>query len=441
MFPTFTRLFKKFPLSGRWYLFVCFVAGLYFLLGRGQSDIIALVIASSCIIPLILLAFLVTLFQRRLSQNAVLKIFPHATAPLHPNEAIPIDFLLRNAPIPPLFEVTLELFFCSETQSRITITFSGASREHGVMGHLYLPHRGIWHLSEERWTMRDFFGLYRTTWSKKSAEVNQTVTIVPFPRTPSGIPLVSSSFREGDAISLPMAHAGDYYDIKRYHPSDGMNKLLWKLFAKSGELLARKPEESVSPEGQTVALCFAQRSDDTVSAAMASYLRIAEAADSEIIASCLGACEQPLVRSADALEKIQLETVFNIPEPLGNAFVKREIESFLDSAENILQHSALSNVLIFISENFFTSTLYAGYCKLLGEAIEKSGAQPIFCLIDSPHFTRRASQNTLSPTPLSYIQKLLLEDKKHAPKVVPYRKFLTDTCQQRDWTYYEGTAV
>jgi hypothetical protein len=255
------------------------------------------------------------------------------------------------------------------------------------------------------------------------------------------VPIIASSYREGDTISHPIDHHGDYYDIKRYHPSDGMNKLLWKLFAKSGDLLSRKPEESVSPEGQTVAFCLATRADDALASAFSRYLEHAESNETAIIASCLGGAHSPLARTASGMLDLLVSAAFNISIQLEDATVRSEMEQFLSRAKELLEVSKLANVLVFVSPSFTRSALYAGYLKNIGMLIAAEGAMPIFCYLEQPGHAALAAHRSLQIPFLEKCLALCYEPAAENKRTGDYQQYFKDACQQRGWQVLEGGIV
>ncbi len=72
----------------------------------------------------------------------------------------------------------------------------------------------------------------------------------------------------GQDISHPEGPAeGDRYDMRHYVAGDPIRFVLWKVFAKSRDLVVRTPERAISPSKQTVAYLVASDSDEPAAGA------------------------------------------------------------------------------------------------------------------------------------------------------------------------------
>lgn len=72
----------------------------------------------------------------------------------------------------------------------------------------------------------------------------------------------------GDDREHPLGPAaGDLMDIRRYGPGDPLRFVLWKLYAKSGQLLVRTPERAIAPVKRTVAYLVVGQDDEAAAGA------------------------------------------------------------------------------------------------------------------------------------------------------------------------------
>jgi hypothetical protein len=72
----------------------------------------------------------------------------------------------------------------------------------------------------------------------------------------------------GDALSHPDGPpAGDRLDMRRYGDGDPIRFVLWKVFARTRQLVIRNPENALSPVSQTVAYLVAGRGDEAAAGA------------------------------------------------------------------------------------------------------------------------------------------------------------------------------
>jgi hypothetical protein len=60
---------------------------------------------------------------------------------------------------------------------------------------------------------------------------------------------------------------GDFYDMRRYGAGDPIRFILWKVFARTRELLVRTPEIAISPDRRTVAYLVAGTGDEPAAGA------------------------------------------------------------------------------------------------------------------------------------------------------------------------------
>ena len=72
----------------------------------------------------------------------------------------------------------------------------------------------------------------------------------------------------GDAMAHPDGQpVGDRFDMRHYAPGDPIRFVLWKVFAKSRELVIRTPEQAISPIQKTVAYLVAGPGDEPAAGA------------------------------------------------------------------------------------------------------------------------------------------------------------------------------
>lgn len=72
----------------------------------------------------------------------------------------------------------------------------------------------------------------------------------------------------GDAVHHPHGSAtGDLYDMRHYGAGDPIRFVLWKVFARSRELMVRTPERAMSPVQQTIAYLVSGDGDQAAAGA------------------------------------------------------------------------------------------------------------------------------------------------------------------------------
>jgi hypothetical protein len=117
----------------------------------------------------------------------------------------------------------------------------------------------------------DALGLSRMTWDYPiEASIEVSAANIPI----KALPVVAASSRAGDELSVSQERSGDLYDLKPYDPNDGVKRILWKTYAKSGQLVVRRPEPAMIPEGEVAIYLIASREEDYVAGALQSYLKM-----------------------------------------------------------------------------------------------------------------------------------------------------------------------
>lgn len=124
-----------------------------------------------------------------------------------------------------------------------------------VTGH----RRGIHEEVERRVDVGDAFGL-----AKISLRVREprTVRLVPSVGRLKNMAVVRS-LATGEDLPFPGGQPeGERADLRRYVPGDPVRFILWKVFAKSRQLVVRTPEQAISPARQTFAYLVADEADE-----------------------------------------------------------------------------------------------------------------------------------------------------------------------------------
>ena len=79
---------------------------------------------------------------------------------------------------------------------------------------------------------------------------------------------VAQGMAGGDHISHPDGTpTGDFFDMRRYGAGDPIRFILWKVFAKTRDLMVRTPEMALSPDRRTVAYLVAGDGDEPAAGA------------------------------------------------------------------------------------------------------------------------------------------------------------------------------
>jgi Protein of unknown function DUF58 len=105
----------------------------------------------------------------------------------------------------------------------------------------------------------DLLGLARFSFRKRQ---NRELTIAPHRGNLQDLQLVPQH-DAGDAQGHPQGPPqGDLLEMRAYAPGDPLKNVLWKVFARTGQLLVRMPERAVQPCERTLAYLVAGPGDE-----------------------------------------------------------------------------------------------------------------------------------------------------------------------------------
>lgn len=259
---------QPFTLRGLIALAAGFIAIDFF--GASESDLVASMLGAA-ILCLVILSLIGTLAQsirlkRRLT--AITKLDPTLNISRAPIGSV---ISLANANCLPFFSLKVERrFHAEQVDSPVHIVSGSAEDSHTTLAdRIIFPHRGFWKLESLHLTTGDQLGLTARSWE---TPLEETFDIQPPKVSIRPLPLVAASARTGDEINVSRERSGDPFDIKAYDPSDGVTRILWKTYARSGELVVRRPEPAMIPEGEMAIYLVAKKNDDHVAASFLSYL-------------------------------------------------------------------------------------------------------------------------------------------------------------------------
>lgn len=241
-----------------------------------QFDLIADILGKSVLALIAVVALIGIALRLRLGKHAraELRFDTHQALARRP---LASGMQLTGTNLLPFFSLRVTRQFAEEGVSSPVHVIRGRAAEEGkrtVVDTVRFPHRGYWTVPGVKFTLRDAFGLTSMAWegaSNSGIEVHApTIPIVP-------LPIVAASSRAGDQMQQSRERSGDLFDIKPYDPSDGTKRILWKTFAKSGQLVVRRPEPAVIPEGEVALYLIAGPEDDHVAGALQGYVDQLEA--------------------------------------------------------------------------------------------------------------------------------------------------------------------
>ncbi|MCC6953350.1 MAG: DUF58 domain-containing protein [Deltaproteobacteria bacterium] len=265
-------ILQRQPFTSRGLLFAGGAALILYFFGVETSDLVAYTLGGGILFLCLFAAACSGLLYLRLRRE--LRFEAHLDPSVRVSH-VPISagLLVWEASFYPFFQLEITREFEHPGAKSPAHVLRGGVREDGKTWHLLdfivFPHRGAWSLVGIRCTISDALGLSSVTWTHPISESYE----IAAPRLSiRALPIIASSSRAGDEMPLTRERTGDPFDIKAYDPSDGVTRILWKTYARSGELVVRRPEPAVIPEGEIAVFLVAGREDDHVVGAFFGYL-------------------------------------------------------------------------------------------------------------------------------------------------------------------------
>lgn len=193
--------------------------------------------------------------------------------------------------------------------------------------------RGVVAGVARRIEVRDVLGLCAVAWVWRDARPLRFVPTVGALRSLE----VIRGMAAGEDLPHPEAPAeGGPFDMRPYSPGDPIRFVLWKVFAKSRDLVVRTPERALAPARQTAAYLVTGHADE----AAAGAARLAVSAGALGSGWTLGAdgCPEPAKTAGGAVELLTRSAA--TPEARGGA----------ELAEFIGQHAerASARLVVFV---------------------------------------------------------------------------------------------
>jgi hypothetical protein len=423
------RVLRRTPLTIRSVIFILFCA--YLLLGPvpRSSDIVAAALACGLLalfLAIVVAAVLQALYvQRRLS----LELYP-------PDEAIiagqPARSVVTFSPLWLLPGMVLECrLSCSHEGISIpTISlFQGTPTSHRVAIDISAPHRGNWDIHGVRCTVGDLTGFIRLSWT---IPLDSSLIVQPPQQPDTLLPLVSSTQRAGDLVTDAVHRLGDPFDIKPYHSSDGIKKIIWKAFAKRGELLSRHAEASMTPEGFVALFVLAQRSDDDVCGKALTYVRALTELQLDLLLSCEGHSGRTPGHNVDTSQELLIDSVWDSMRS-SSASVTVDLQALYDACSRTGVAVTLRKIVVFCSGTRMAALGGAELMQTISQWMEERQVEPVFFVtepslrLDSNQstWTRKARGILFEPIPATSL----------AASADGYQRFLS-TCLSKQWEVF-----
>ncbi len=402
----------------------------YFLLGPvREQDIVATVFSYTALTLFLGFACLTFIAALKIKARSRLTLVPTRDEHIALTKST-IIAKLELLRLLPFYILTVKFKFASDYPELPAIAFTGSSDEvRAVPLELTFPHRGQWKVIEIKFTLADRFGLTAFKWNADINEAGIIFKAAPPAYDRHSFPIFSSCFRSGDQVMDTNRREGDPFDLKPYNPADGMKKIVWKIFARSGELISRHAEPSITPEGQVLAFGLARASDDTAAGSAIAYLRKLEDLEIQIYFGCEGQGQREIARSAAAAKDLLINSVWDSFESTAIS-IQQELDNLINTVNTEINGARIDNVLLFISALRFSDqdeySLLTGICSHL----ENQGIKPIIFIAEEDNAMRLVANADRHNNRLR--RHFVVEEKMPVSSPVYYPQFLSN-CTTHGW--------
>ena len=284
-----------------------------------------------------------------------------------------------------LFHLNAKINFKDTTYSfpNIKLQEERSSKQLIYKNEITFPHRGLWQIDNITVTLEDFFGLIKFKHTIDSSEFNasSSFSIMPIESSiDTPLPIITAKFREGDATFSDFERSGDPYDLKTYHPTDGIKKIVWKMFAKTGELISRENEKSFTPEGEVlVFLNLGQYDDESFSIAL-NYLKDLKQAGLSFKCYYTGFTNKSNSESSfselETLIENNLRDIWSISNK-SDTEIKEILINDIHKILTDIQDKKFTKVVVFTEP-----TQNAEFTETIGKSFAQAGIVPYFFMLD-----------------------------------------------------------
>jgi hypothetical protein len=262
----------------------------------------------------------------------------------------------------------------------------------------------------------------------------QSSIIVEPPIPPNTtLPLVSSTQRPGDLAPDAVHRLGDPFDIKPYHPSDGIKKIVWKAFAKSGELLARHPEPSMTPEGFVAICVLARPEDDDLCGKALSYITALKELTLDLLVGCQGHNGRPLGHDAETGKTLLIDSVWDAAKATPGT-LQIDLQALIDTCTSSSSQMQLRKVVVFCAGSRLADLAESRSIVELATWLDSQSIEPVFFLSQPQSLTPHPVQSRLTQK----AQAIFLERISDTPQTYSasyYQSFLS-TCLSKQWEVF-----
>jgi hypothetical protein len=403
----------------------------YLLLGPvpASSDIISAALAYGLLTLAGLISGAAILHGLRVKKTLSVGIAP-PEGEVHPGRDVLC--ILRVSPVtllPGVFlECSVEFAHPGSTPSIVRL-FGSSSEQRRVPITLSFPHRGNWDVKAIQCCLGDTTGFVRLRWA---VPMQSSIIVTPEIPINTDLPLISSTQRPDDSNPDTVHRYGDPFDIKPYHPADGIKKIVWKAFAKSGELLSRHPEPAMTPEGFVAVCVLARPLDDDLCGRALAYVAALKELKLDILVGCEGHGDREPGRDAHSSKTLLVDSVWDAAQS-NHASLVTDIQAIIDESSQGSAHTNLRSLVLFCSGSRLTDKAESAAMIHLAQWLSAQAIEPVFFLTE-PQMSHNGPVSPLRKR----AQALLIEP--HQPhargaSLEQYQQFLS-TCLAQQWRVF-----
>lgn len=396
------------------------------------NDVILTVVTFS-IFPLLGLTLATTIvLRRRLIRAMTLDLYiagrPESKEPLVSQTPLNLLTTVHGCQLFPFFSLELQLEWNSSVMHETTFSISSAweSQRLAATQNITFPHRGRWQIEGAWALLQGPLRLTKTRWPLPLPADHFWEIGVALPES-QRIPIITSSSQPGDAFVDVNNRKGDYYDLKPYHSSDGLSRIVWKIYAKSGQLISRKPEPASDPEGRMLLFLWAQAEHDELAGICLRYLLAA--ADSEI-AFTLGCHGMNNRMPADTYNEARSMII----DSVWNTELITPVDSLRSFLETLPDRNHYERINIFCSETMLAKDTSIKTIEEMGNQAKLQGLDPVFVIPKLWNVKYREDVND-TLVELAIRSKLITpskQDTQYLPPPILLSAF-EDLCNRNRW--------
>lgn len=359
------------------------------------------------------------------------------TLELHPPEEISVSgrgtrclmALSRVTLIPGTVLTCRPAFMHPEIAAPTIKLFKGTQPGQRIAIDITPPHRGNWDIHGVHCTVGDLTGFIKVSWR---VALDTSLIVTPPAQPDSLLPLVSSTQRAGDLVTDVVHRLGDPFDIKPYHPSDGVKKIVWKAFAKSGELLSRHAEASMTPEGFVALFVLAGPEDDDVCGKALAYVHSLSELKLDLLLGCEGQSGRDPGHTVESCRELLIDATWDA-ETSTTRSVCNDLQALFDACTRTGVAVNLRKIIVFCSGSRLASSTGLELIQALSQWMEERSIEPVFFLTQP-----RIAPESGRPLWSRLAGKVLYEssaEEATPPTADRYQRFLS-TCLSKQWEVY-----